>query len=138
AAIMAAFNGLHRPALDSIVQQIVERKDFPVVSTIGAFKTSVCMIAGPAVGGLLVAHTGLFVTYLVDTMTFAISLGALLMMSHIPKPVVEEDEPIMSSVNRGLKYAISRQELVGTYLVDFVAMIFGMPNALFPAIAKAY
>ncbi len=35
-------------------------------------------------------------------------------------------------------YAFSREELVGTYLVDFVAMIFGMPNALFPAIAQAY
>lgn len=138
ASFMSAFNGLHRPALDSIVQQIVDRKDFQTVSAIGSFKFSVGMIAGPAVGGLLVAHAGLFVTYLVDVASFSVSLVALLMMSHIPKPEVEEDEAIMASLKRGLRYALSRQELMGTYLVDFVAMVFGMPNALFPAIAQAY
>jgi MFS family permease len=37
-----------------------------------------------------------------------------------------------------VRYAASRQELVGTYLVDMNAMFFGMPMALFPAIAKGY
>ena len=135
---MSAFNGLHRPALESIVQQIVPRVDFPAVSALSSFKYSLGMIVGPAVGGLLVAHTGLIVTYIVDMATFVISLGALLMMSHIPKPEVEVDEPVMASLLNGLRYALSRQELVGTYVVDFVAMIFGMPNALFPAIAQSY
>lgn len=138
AGFMTAFNGLHRPALESIVQQIVERKDFPAVSALSSFKYSIGMIVGPAVGGLLVAHTGLVATYLVDMATFAVSLAALLMMSHIPKPEVEIDEPVLASLKSGVKYAFSRQELVGTYVVDFVAMIFGMPNALFPAIAQSF
>jgi MFS family permease len=138
AAIMSAFNGLHRPALESIVQQIVARKDFPAVSSLSSFKFSVGMIVGPAVGGMLVAHAGLVATYLVDLATFAVSLCALLMMSHIPKPEIEIDEPVMKSLKTGLSYAMSRQELVGTYVVDFVAMIFGMPNALFPAIALSF
>jgi MFS family permease len=41
----------------------------------------------------------------------------------------------VAGVLQGLRYATSRQELVGTYIVDFVAMVFGMPLALFPAIA---
>lgn len=138
AALMSAFNGLHRPALESIVQQIVKRSDFPAVSALSSFKYSVSMIIGPAVGGLLLAHTGLVVTYLVDMATFIFSLGALLMMSHIPKPEAVEDEAVLASLMRGFRYAFSRQELVGTYVVDFVAMIFGMPNALFPAIAQSY
>ncbi|HTM64476.1 MAG TPA: MFS transporter [Gammaproteobacteria bacterium] len=138
AGIMSSFNGLHRPALESIVQQIVERKDFPAVSAVTSFKYSLGMIVGPAVGGLLVAHTGLVVTYIVDFVSFAISLGALLMMSHIPAPEVTEHEPVLASLKSGVKYAFSRQELVGTYFVDFVAMIFGMPSALFPAIAQSY
>lgn len=138
AGFMTAFNGLHRPALESIVQQIVARKDFPAVSALSSFKFSVGMIGGPAVGGLLVSHTGLVATYLVDTATFAVSLGALLMMSHIPKPEFAADEPVLASLKSGVKYAFSRQELVGTYVVDFVAMIFGMPNALFPAIAQSF
>lgn len=137
-ACMSAFNGLHRPALDSIVQQIVERKDFPVISALSTFKFSMGMIAGPAIGGLLIAHTGLMATYCVDFLTFIVSLGCLLGMSHIPHPEVTEDEPVFTALKRGLQYAVSRQELIGTYVVDFVAMIFGMPNALMPAIAQSF
>ncbi len=60
------------------------------------------MIAGPAVGGLLVANFGLVTTFLVDAATFIISLGALLMMHHIPKPVVVKDEPILASLKTEL------------------------------------
>jgi MFS family permease len=44
----------------------------------------------------------------------------------------------LKSFNEAIKYALSRQELTGTYVVDFVAMIFAMPNALFPAMALIY
>ena len=38
----------------------------------------------------------------------------------------------------GLRYARSRPELIGTYLVDMAAMFFGMPMALFPALAVRF
>ena len=138
ATIMSAINGLHRPALDSITQQIVAKKDLAAVGTLSSFKFNVAMIAGPAVGGLIIAHFGIVITYLVDLVTFLISLTALLMMTHIPKPEFKQDLSTFASLKQGFKYAISRQELVGTYVVDFVAMIFGMPTALFPAIAQSF
>lgn len=137
-AAMSAVTGLHRPALDSIVQQIVEKKDLPAVSSLGTFKFSVSMIAGPAAGGLLIAHFGLVTTYVVDFFTFIISLAALLCMWNIPKPLSTHDDSTWISLKKGLKYALSRQELMGTYVVDFIAMIFGMPTALFPAIALSF
>lgn len=138
AAVMSAFNGLHRPALDSIVQQIVAKNDFPSVGALGMFKGSVCMIAGPAIGGVIIASFGVMMTYIVDVFTFAVSLIALLLMHNIPKPTRSTDESTLTALKQGLSYALSRQELVGTYVVDFIAMIFGMPIALFPAIAATY
>jgi MFS family permease len=135
ASIMSTINGLHRPALDSITQQIVDKKDYPTVGGLSGFKFSIGMIAGPAVGGLLISHYGLVTAYAVDASTFIISLLALLCMSHIPSPATAKDESAWSSVKSGFRYAASRQELIGTYLVDFLAMIFGMPTALLPAIA---
>jgi MFS family permease len=41
-------------------------------------------------------------------------------------------------VVEGLRYARSRPELIGTYLIDMAAMFFGMPMALFPALAVRY
>lgn len=138
AAVMSAFNGLHRPALESMVQQIVLKKDLPAVSSISMFKVSICMIAGPAVGGLLLAYSGIAVTYLVDACSFAVSLTALILMRHIPKPTYVSDDSTLLSLKKGVKYAFSRQELLGTYVVDFAAMVFGMPTALFPAIALSF
>jgi len=138
ATLMSAMTGLHRPALDSIVQQIVAKKDFPSVSALGTFKYSLGMIAGPAVGGLIIGHFGIVVTFLSDFATFLISLCAILAMSHIPKPQASHDESTWSSLRTGFRYAFSRQELIGTYVIDFIAMIFGMPSALFPAIALSF
>lgn len=138
ASFMAAFNGLHRPALESMVQQIVAKKDLATVGAVGTFKYSICMIGGPAIGGLIIAAYGVRTTYLIDMLTFLISLGALLMMSHIPKPTGKRDDSTWQSLMEGVRYAASRQELLGTYFVDFIAMIFGMPSALFPAIAQSF
>lgn len=138
AAFMSAFTGLHRPALESIVQQIVAKRDFPTVSSVGTFKVSFAMIVGPAVGGLIIAHYGVVSAFIVDVFSFFISLSALLAMRHIPKPRNVTDESALKSLKTGIKYAFSRQELVGSYSVDFIAMIFGMPNALFPAIAQSF
>lgn len=139
AMLMSAFTGLHRPALESIVQQLVAREDFPVVGSLGTFKSSVCMIAGPALGGIVIASAGVTATYLVDCLTFAVSLTALLLMTHIPKPVLSQpDDSTWASLKASLRYAKSRQELLGTYFVDFIAMVFGMPTALFPAIAMSF
>ncbi len=137
-AVMSGLNGLHRPALESMVQQIVDKKDYATVGSVGSFKASICMIAGPALGGLLIASGGLMVTYLADVLSFAVSLTALLCMSHIPKPEKNYDGSTLSSLKAGFRYAFSRQELIGTYVVDFIAMVFGMPTALFPAIALSF
>jgi MFS family permease len=56
------------------------------------------------------------------------------MMRAVPAPA-DADAPSLRGLVEGLKYAWSRPELVGTYTVDIVAMFFGMPLALFPAIA---
>lgn len=138
AAAMSAVTGLHRPALDSIVQQMVAKDDFHTVSRLSTFAYSTCMISGPAIGGLTIAHFGLVTTYMLDFTTFLVSLIALMMIRDVPKPKVTSDQSTFSALKQGFRYAVSRQELLGTYFVDFVAMIFGMPMALFPAIAQSH
>ncbi|MCP0914028.1 MFS transporter [Legionella sp. 27cVA30] len=137
ASLMSAITGLHRPAFDSITQQIVETKDYKTVGALGSFKFSFGMIVGPAIAGLLIAHHGILLTYLVDLITFVISIGTLLLIHTIPKPVAVQEESILKSLQEGVKFALKRQELMGSYMVDFLAMVFAIPNALFPAIAQS-
>lgn len=136
--LMSAFNGLHRPALESLLQQIVDRKDFNAVSTLRSFQGNFGMIGGPALGGLIIAHFGIVMTYWTDVISFAASLLCIILMTHIPKPEGKHDDSTWASLKQGCKFAFSKQELLGSYIVDIIAMIFGMPMALFPAIAMTF
>lgn len=95
------------------------------------------MIAGPALGGALIASTGLAATYVFDLLTYVVSFFAIRAIRAELLPGSDES-PTLRSVLDGFRYARSRQELIGTYAVDFVAMVFGMPLALFPALSETW
>jgi len=137
AALFAALNGLQRPSLDALMPRLVPPEMIPAVSALNSLRWNVGMIAGPAAGGLLLASYGPATTYAVDFFSFAFSLAALWLMRAVPPPA-GADRPSLRSVAEGLRYARSRPELLGTYLIDINAMFFGMPMALFPAIAKGF
>jgi MFS family permease len=134
AAWMSAVNGLQRPAIESLVPRLVAKDELPAAASLSVVRGSVGMIAGPAVGGLLIASAGLTMTYLADVASYAASLACLAMIRAVP-PADDAERPSIAAVIEGFRYAIGRQELIGTYVVDFVAMVFGMPLALFPAIS---
>jgi MFS family permease len=115
----------------------VERDELTAAGALSSLRMNVGMIAGPAIGGVLIASIGLPATYGVDVTTFAVSLVALRLMRAVPPPP-DAERPSIQRIVEGLRYARSRPELMGTYLVDMVAMFFGMPNALMPAIATRY
>jgi MFS family permease len=133
-AAMSACTGLQRPSMESLLPRIVERDDLPAAAGLTAFRGSLGMIAGPAVGGMLLATAGLPAAYGVDVLTYAVSIACLARIRAMPPPE-GADRPSLAAVAEGLRYARGREELIGTYVVDFVAMVFGMPLALFPALS---
>ncbi len=135
AALQGSFDALQRPSLDALLPRLVDRDELPAAGALGQLRGTVGMIAGPALAGVLVAVAGLPITYLVDVATFVVGLVCLLLMKAVPPPV-DAERPSIRRVMEGLRYARSRPDLIGTYLVDIVAMLFGMPMALFPAIAQ--
>jgi hypothetical protein len=77
---------------------------------------------------------GYSATYLIDVLTFVVSLVALAAIRSMP-PANDAGPAGIQSIIEGLNYARSRPELIGTYVVDMVAMTFAMPMALFPAMS---
>jgi MFS family permease len=134
AGAMSAFTGLQRPSLDAMPPRLVPADEIPAAAALGALRGSVGMIVGPAIGGVLVGTVGPVVAFGIDAATYLASLACFVAMSAIP-PRDDAEAPTWRSIVEGLRYARSRQELIGTYVVDFVAMVFGMPLALFPALA---
>jgi MFS family permease len=136
-AIMSACNGFHRPALDAMTPRLVDREDLTAVSALNFFRFSISAIGGPALGGLCMAALGYPLTYMIDVLSFLVSLISLAAIRRMP-PSDRAGRPGIQSIVEGLKYALGRPELIGTYVVDMVAMTFAMPMALFPSMAVAW
>src|SRR4051812_13384157 len=137
AVLGSACYTLLRPPLDAMVPRLVPADELPAAMALEMVRGNGAQIAGPALAGGLIAAGGVATAYTVDGVTFVVSLIALAAMRATPPPT--EAEPVsLRSIAEGFRYARSRQELLGTYLVDMNAMFFGMPMALFPAIGAGF
>jgi MFS family permease len=88
-------------------------------------------------GGVL-ASISISLAYSVDVASFALSLLVFVRLSRLPRTlgaVVPGVRATLASVGEGIRYAAGRKDLLGTYLVDTIAMTTAMPMALFPFFA---
>ena len=131
AALFAAVDGLQRPSADAILPRLVEHKDLPATSALMSLRWQIGMVAGPALAGVLISIAGVSAGFILDILTYFLALFILLRVKKVP-PMKESEKPSFSSLVAGVKYATSRKDLMGTYLVDLAAMFFAMPTALFP------
>jgi MFS family permease len=135
AVVWGVLDAVQRPSLSAMLPRLVDRNELPAAAALESLRGTLGMILGPALGGVLLATIGLPLTYMVDVATFVVGLACLWLMRAVPPPV-DAERPSFRRVVEGLRYARSRPELIGTYAVDIIAMFFGMPMALFPAIAQ--
>jgi MFS family permease len=135
AAWMSALAALQRPSLQALVPMFLAKDEMTGAAALQMVSGSIAQIGGPALGGIVIARWGLSNAYLLDLGSYVVAFGLLAALR--PTPPGEHAEPAsLARVREGFRYARSRQELIGTYVVDFVAMVFGMPLALFPALAE--
>jgi MFS family permease len=139
-AVLQGASGFHRPALEALTQKLARPEEFAAVAALSSVRGTVGMVAGPALAGLLLARWGAVGAYLFDLVTF---LAALVFIARIPRASIGHVEPaadrphLLADLAEGLRFAWARPELMGTYIVDIVAMAFAFPIALFPAMAAA-
>jgi MFS family permease len=137
AAFASAVNGFHSPALAALTPKLVAADDLPAVSALSSLRGTAASVGGPALAGVCIAAFGLPFTYGLDAATFALSLVAIASIRAMP-PADSAQPAGLASILEGLAYAVSRPELIGTYVVDMVAVTFAMPMAVFPALASRW
>lgn len=134
AALSSALGALQRPALDSLLPRIVAHGDLPAAGALNSLRWTVGGVAGPALAGVVVAYAGLGAAYGADVVTFVVSVALGLRLAASPASH-EAVAPSLRSIAQGARYAWSRKELLGTYIVDIAAMFFAMPLAVLPFLA---
>jgi len=134
-AAAAAMFAVSFPVLRSLLPLLLDNDlrpaGFALQSTYGSFG----MMAGPAVAGLLIGLVGLTSAYFADVATYALAL--VVFAGIAPSPPVEGAETASrSSILEGLRFVRGHSIIISIFVLDLLAMIFGMPRALFPALAE--
>jgi MFS family permease len=121
-------------AMRSLPQRLVPEEAYAKASALDSIYYGLGGVAGPAIAGALIGLAGLAVVYAVGALSFIASVLALWGLPPIP-PREDADRPGLRSIAQGFRFVVRERVILGFLLVDTNAMIFGMPLALFPAIA---
>ena len=131
AAGFSAMDGLQGPSYGAMIPRLVSHEDLPSAMALMALRWQFSAIIGPALAGVIIATSGVKAAFAIDIATYAISVAFMLKIASVP-PLKEGATKTIKSMFGGIQYAASRKDLMGTYIIDLIAMFFAMPNALFP------
>src|SRR5215210_2680459 len=132
--LLTAAYGFQRPARNALTPRLVGLDQLTAAIAVEDVVFTLARVGGPALGGLLVGALGFAGAYGIDLSTFGASLLAIWLLP--PAPAAPgADRASLRSILDGFRYVRRRKVLLGIFVVDTNAMIFGMPRALFPALA---
>jgi MFS family permease len=135
AAAVAAFASIEAPVRNASIPELVGSHYLPPALALNQIVGQVTSLAGPALAGVLLATTGVTAVYVTAVAAFAIALVAVTRVRPLPPANAGEATRGWAAVKEGLAFARSTPVLLSTFVIDLNAMIFGMPRALFPALA---
>jgi MFS family permease len=133
-AASAGFQGMDWPARRAALPMLVADREVHAAVALQTTTMALAMVVGPAVGGLLIAAFGLSAVYLVDVASYGVSLTAILLLPRLV-PSGGGTPMGLRSMAEGFAHLKGERLLSATYWIDLNAMIFGMPRAVFPALA---
>ncbi|WOQ17475.1 MFS transporter [Raineyella sp. W15-4] len=135
-AVQQAFFAVNQPTRTSILPRLLPAGQLPAANSLNMTVMQFGAIAGPLVGGALIPVLGFSWLYLADTVLLFATLWAAVRLPALPPTAGErQGVPGLRSVVEGLGYLRGQPVLMMSFLVDLIAMVFGMPRALFPQLA---
>ena len=134
AGVGTSLFALGSPALRALMPGLVRDDQLAASQALQSIYYNTGAIAGPALGGLLIAAVGVGSTYAIDAVSFGASLVAVSLIAPAP-PRGEVAHEALESLREGWRFLRRQPVILGTFVLDTNAMVFGMPQALFPAIA---
>ena len=133
-ALQAAFFAVDSPARQAVTPRLVPPRQLPAATALSQVLFNFAVVVGPLLAGLIVAKGGLEWAYGIDAVSFAAALAAIASIRAMP-PAGGGRAAGFRSVVEGLRFLRTQPVVLMTFAVDINAMVFGMPRALFPALA---
>jgi MFS family permease len=133
-AVQQAFFAVNQPTRSALLPRILPGELLPAANSLNMTVMQAGGIAGPLVGGALIPLVGFSWLYLLDTITLFATLGAVVGLPAMPI-MGASVTPGIGAVVDGFRYLRTQPVLMMSFVVDIIAMVFGMPRALFPELA---
>jgi MFS family permease len=137
--LAAGFSGVASPTRGSIVPNLIPLELLSSAVALNQVMWNAAMVAGPALGGIIIASSkvhGLTFAYAVDVASFAATIYVTLRLpAQLPKDQAEQPSTGARAIRDAFRFLKGKHVLQATFVVDLVAMIFGLPRALFPILA---
>jgi MFS family permease len=136
-AIASGLNAIDRPARTAMTPNLVPPDKLAAAMALRQVVFQTTLILGPALGGVMIASLGGAVewVYLIDGLSF---IAAIVVLRWVPRSVPSFDpgQSHLQSVREGMGYVFRNPLALSIFGIDLIAMIFGMPRAVFPELAK--
>lgn len=137
AAFLAAVSAVDSPARSLLAPRLLPPARIPAASALTHLSLNIGLTGGPLIAGVLIAGFGAGAAYSLDVLSFGYALYAVARLGSM-RPEGGGTPPSILSIVEGLNWVRRQPIILMTFLLDFDAMIFGMPRALFPALAETH
>jgi MFS family permease len=134
-SVQQAFFAINQPTRSAILPKLVSAEMLPAANSLNVTVMQAGAIAGPLAAGALIPVLGFEWLYLIDTFTLFATLSAVIRLPRLEVVGGASGTPGLRSVIDGFTYLRGHPVLMMSFVVDLIAMVFGMPRALFPQIA---
>lgn len=133
-SVQQAFFAVNQPTRAAVIPRLLPTGQIAAATSLNMTVVQFGAIAGPLLAGALIPMVGLSTLYLLDAVFLLATLWAVVSLPPIP-PLGEVTRAGVRAVLDGFRYLSGQKILLASFVVDIVAMVFGMPRALFPQIA---
>jgi len=122
-------------AIRSLTARLVPLEQLPAAAALNGLYNNLGLVVGPAIAGVLIATIGFAATYGISLAGILVALVATYRLPPVPP---QDDAPRMTfdTIVDGFRYLRLQHLVLSFFLIDSLAMIFGMPSSLFPALAQ--
>jgi len=135
AACAAGIQSVDNPTRRAAIPRLVPRDQIANAFSLNQVLSQVGQIAGPAVAGLVLATSGFGAAYSINLATFLVSMFAISRMSTMPPTDGAGLRNPLTAIGESFAYLKDKPILLSNFLVDVNGQVFGLPKALFPALA---
>jgi MFS family permease len=135
-AVQSALLAINQPARSAVIPRLVTPALLPAANTLNFTVTTFGAVVGPLLAGVLIPVIGLPTLYLLDAIALLATLWATWRLPAMPPAGEKRGKAGLAEVVAGFRYAAMHKVLLVSFLVDIVAMAFGMPRILFPEMAE--